>query len=105
MAINPVSLSLANTQMIDETNKLNATTTTPYEAQQSFAHTLKDAIASVNTQQVQSDAITEKLINGEDVDLHEVMITAQKASITLNATIEVRNKAIEAYQEIMRMTI
>ena len=78
---------------------------TPFEAQQSFANTLKDAIASVNNQQVQSDAMTNKLINGEDVDLHEVMITAQKASVTLNATMEVRNKAIEAYQEIMRMTI
>ena len=78
---------------------------TPFEAQQSFANTLKDAIASVNNQQVQSDAMTNKLINGEDVDLHEVMITAQKASVTLNATMEVRNKAIEAYQEIMRMSI
>lgn len=104
MAINPVSLSVANTQIIDETNKLT-TKATPFEAQQSFANTLKDAIASVNNQQIQSDAITDKLINGEDVDLHEVMITAQKASVTLNATMEVRNKAIEAYQEIMRMTI
>ena len=104
MAINPVSLSVANTQIIEETNKLSANAT-PFEAQQSFANTLKDAIASVNNQQVQSDAMTNKLINGEDVDLHEVMITAQKASVTLNATMEVRNKAIEAYQEIMRMTI
>jgi len=104
LAINPVSLSVANTQIIEETNKLSANVT-PFEAQQSFANTLKDAIASVNNQQVQSDAMTNKLINGEDVDLHEVMITAQKASVTLNATMEVRNKAIEAYQEIMRMTI
>ena len=49
--------------------------------------------------------MTEKLINGGNVDLHEVMITSQKASITLNATMEVRNKAIEAYQEIMRMSV
>ncbi|QCR31794.1 flagellar hook-basal body complex protein FliE [Lysinibacillus sp. SGAir0095] len=104
MAINPVSLSVANSQIIDETNKLKANST-PFEAQQSFANTLKDAIASVNNQQIQSDAMTQKLINGEDVDLHEVMITAQKASVTLNATMEVRNKAIEAYQEIMRMSI
>ncbi|MDN4494239.1 flagellar hook-basal body complex protein FliE [Ureibacillus aquaedulcis] len=104
MAINPVSLSAANTQTIDETSKLKAAAT-PFEAQQSFANTLKDAIASVNNQQVQSDAMTQKLINGEDVDLHEVMITAQKAGVTLNATLEVRNKAIEAYQEIMRMSI
>jgi flagellar hook-basal body complex protein FliE len=34
-----------------------------------------------------------------------VMIAAQKANITLNATVEIRNKVIEAYQEIMRMTV
>ena len=49
--------------------------------------------------------MTNKLINGENVELHEVMIAAQKASITLNATIEIRNKVIEAYQEIMRMNV
>ena len=49
--------------------------------------------------------MTEKLINGGNVDLHEVMIASQKASITLNATMEVRNKAVEAYQEIMRMSV
>jgi flagellar hook-basal body complex protein FliE len=104
LAINPISLNLANTQAVNEANKTIAAAT-PYEAQQSFANTLKEAIDSVNTQQIQSDTMTQKLINGEDVELHEVMITAQKASVTLNATMEVRNKAIEAYQEIMRMTI
>lgn len=79
--------------------------TTPYEAQQSFSNTLKHAISSVNEQQITSDKMTNKLITGQDVDLHEVMISAQKASITLNATMEVRNKVIEAYQEIMRMTV
>jgi len=78
---------------------------TPFEAQKSFANTLKDALDKVNNYQVQSDALTNKLVQGEDVELHEVMIAAQKASITLNATVEIRNKAIEAYQEIMRMTV
>ena len=36
---------------------------------------------------------------------NESMIASQKASITLNATMEVRNKVIEAYQEIMRMSV
>ncbi|KYG89502.1 flagellar hook-basal body complex protein FliE [Metasolibacillus sp. FSL H7-0170] len=101
MAINSISM-LTPTQGLQETNKLTAT---PYEAQQNFAATLKEAIAQVNEQQIQSDTMTNKLINGGNVDLHEVMITAQKASITLNATIEIRNKAVEAYQEIMRMSV
>ena len=59
--------------------------------QQSFANSLKEAIAKVNDQ-ITSDKFTQKLIKGEDVELHEVMIASQKASITLNATIEVRNQ-------------
>lgn len=78
---------------------------TPYEAQQSFANVLKNAINEVNDYQIQSDQMTNKLIRGENVELHDVMIAAQKASITLNATVEVRNKVIDAYQEIMRMNI
>ena len=104
MAINAVSLMTTQSQAINETTKLT-TPSTSYDAQQTFANTLKDAIASVNTQQVQSDVMTNKLINGEDVELHEVMISAQKASISLNATMQIRNKVIEAYQETMRMSI
>lgn len=77
----------------------------PYEGQQQFAVALKEAIANVNDAQKASDVATNKLINGGDIDLHEVMITSQKASVTLNATVEVRNKVIEAYQEIMRMSV
>jgi flagellar hook-basal body complex protein FliE len=49
--------------------------------------------------------MAEKLARGENVELHEVMIASQKASITLAATMEIRNKVIEAYQEVMRMQI
>ncbi|WP_040286865.1 flagellar hook-basal body complex protein FliE [Sporosarcina koreensis] len=78
---------------------------TTFESQQKFGAYLKDAIQDVNSAQVQSDMMTEKLVRGEDVDLHNVMITAQKASIALSATMEVRNKVVEAYQEIMRMPV
>jgi len=100
--INSVSM-LSPSQVVNETNQLNNVTSS--EAQKTFSNTLKEAIAKVNDQQIQSDTMTEKLINGGDVDLHEVMIASQKASVTLNTTIEVRNKVIEAYQEIMRMSV
>ena len=78
---------------------------TPYEAQQNFGNLLKNAIENVNSKQNESDVMTQKLVMGENVELHDVMITAQKASIALNATMEVRNKVIEAYQEIIRMPV
>ncbi|BCB03350.1 flagellar hook-basal body complex protein FliE [Bacillus sp. KH172YL63] len=76
---------------------------TPSEATGSFSQLLKQSIDEVNKMQVQSDQLTEKLVRGENVDLHQVMIASQKASITLQTTMEVRNKVVEAYQEIMRM--
>ena len=78
---------------------------TSFEAQQSFGSFLKAAINDTNKQQIESDVMTQKLVMGENVQLHEVMIAAQKASISLNATMEVRNKVVEAYQEIIRMPI
>ncbi|MFO1445903.1 flagellar hook-basal body complex protein FliE [Bacillus sp. Bva_UNVM-123] len=80
-------------------------TYTPYEAHKSFASVLKETINNVNELQVKSDEMTEKLVNGENIDLHQVMIASQKASVTMSATLEIRNKVIEAYQEIMRMPV
>ena len=93
--------SVANLMMNEQsTNKV-----TPNEAKTSFSNYLSEALNTVNNYQVQSDVLTNKLINGEDVNIEEVMIAAQKASVSLNLTLEVRNKAVEAYQEIMRMSV
>ncbi len=78
---------------------------TPAAAQQSFKVALSQAINHVNELQNESAKKTELLASGQIDDLHDVMITGQKASITLQATIEVRNKVVEAYQEIMRMQV
>ncbi|RFU68855.1 flagellar hook-basal body complex protein FliE [Bacillus sp. V59.32b] len=78
---------------------------TPYEAQQSFASALKESINKVNEAQGASDQVTERMARGENVDLHQVMIASQKSSITMSAALEVRNKVVEAYQEMMRMSI
>lgn len=78
---------------------------TSFDAQKSFASVLKDSLNKVNESQLEADSMTEKLAQGKDVDLHQVMIAQQKANITLQATLEVRNKVIEAYQEMMRMQV
>jgi flagellar hook-basal body complex protein FliE len=75
----------------------------PSESTGDFSQLLKNSIEEMNDMQVQSDQMTEKLVRGENVDLHQMMIASQKASITLQTTMEVRNKVVEAYQEIMRM--
>nr|WP_082918088.1 flagellar hook-basal body complex protein FliE [Oceanobacillus sp. Castelsardo] len=75
------------------------------ETKQNFANVLKGAVDSLNEIQIESDKKTEALASGNIDDLHEVMITAQKASITLETTVQIQKKVIDAYNEIMRMQV
>lgn len=75
------------------------------EVHQQFSSYLKDALNEVNNSQIASNEMTKKLVNNEGVELHDVLIAQQKASVSLQLTMEVRNKGIEAYQEIMRMQV
>lgn len=77
----------------------------PGEAHANFADTLKSAIEGVNNAQIASDKKTEGLAQGNVDDLHDVMIAAQKSSITLETTVQVQRKVIDAYNEIMRMQV
>ncbi|WP_096199357.1 flagellar hook-basal body complex protein FliE [Bacillus sp. FJAT-45350] len=78
---------------------------TPAEAQGEFKAALSNAINNVNELQNLSGKKTQLLAQGKIDNLHDVMITGQKASVALQATVEIRNKAVEAYQEIMRMPV
>lgn len=80
-----------------------AASTSTGQTTQKFSTFLKDSINELNNTQRASDIVTEKLAKGENVELQDVMITAQKASITMQTALEIRNKAVEAYQEMMRM--
>lgn len=100
-----ISFPLSAHVIKPEGKKTPTHTHTPYEAQKKFTAVLKEQIEKLNESQNQSDLMTEKLARKENVDLHQVMIASQKASITLQAAIEIRNKVIEAYQEIMRMQV
>lgn len=70
-----------------------------------FADLLKASIENVNNMQKQSDIKTDALALGKINDLHDVMITAQKASITLETAVQVQRKVIDAYNEVMRMQV
>jgi flagellar hook-basal body complex protein FliE len=76
-----------------------------YDAAVSFSQALREALGEVNRLQVEADQAARKLVTGEIKDLSEVTVAAEKANLALQLTIQVRNKAIEAYQEIMRMQV
>ena len=71
----------------------------------SFKGMLKDAVGEVNNLQKEADTLAVKLASGDVEDVHRAMIAMQKAKLALDLTIQVRNKVIDAYQEIMRMQV
>nr|WP_090574470.1 flagellar hook-basal body complex protein FliE [Paenibacillus sp. OV219] len=78
--------------------------TTPSEMTQSFSNFLKNAIDGVAAQEQNAQAMNDQYILG-NVDVSQVMISSQQAELGLQLTSQIRNKVIEAYQEIMRMQI
>ncbi|MCC6397531.1 MAG: flagellar hook-basal body complex protein FliE [Bacteroidetes bacterium] len=75
------------------------------ETNTSFGETLQRAITDVNSLQTEAGKAVEKMVVGEAVDLHEVMIAVEKAKTSFDLLMEIRNKTIEAYREIMRMQV
>ncbi|HZP81735.1 MAG TPA: flagellar hook-basal body complex protein FliE [Chthonomonadaceae bacterium] len=70
-----------------------------------FGQFLQNALAEVNETQVRAGEMTARLAAGENVDVHQVMIAAQEASTALSLAIQVRNKLVDAYQEIQRVNV
>ena len=70
-----------------------------------FAATLQDALGQVNETQRGADALSEGYERGEVVDVAKVMLARQEAGIAFEATLQVRNKLLSAYQDIMRMGV
>ena len=71
----------------------------------SFGDTLQNALSDVNGLQNRAGAMAQDFAVGRTSDVHSVMIAAQQATIALQLTTEVRNKAVEAYQNIMSITM
>lgn len=71
----------------------------------SFADFLKDAVNQVNDMQISAQKSNDLLAAGQVDNLHQVMIESEKADIALQYTIQVRNKIMDAYSEIMRMQV
>jgi len=71
----------------------------------SFMDTLKEKLGEVNEKQIAADVATEAFISGEDIDIHEVMLITEEAKMSLQLAVQVRNKLVEAYQEINRMQL
>lgn len=70
-----------------------------------FLAPLKDGMNQVSRLANESEALSTEAALGGDVDLHDVMIAAEKAGVAMQLTLQVRNKLVEAYQDVMRMQV
>lgn len=70
-----------------------------------FGEFLNSAVAKLNQSQLQADEVMQNFLVGDIQDIHQVTIAMREAKLTMQLAVEVRNKVVEAYQEISRMQI
>ncbi|WP_042275360.1 flagellar hook-basal body complex protein FliE [[Clostridium] dakarense] len=70
-----------------------------------FSQIIENAIHKVNDSQVNANSAIEGLIKGEDVSMHNVMLSVQESQMSMQLMLEVRNKLYEAYQEVNRVQL
>ncbi len=70
-----------------------------------FSSLLDTAVKSLSETQVNADNAIAQLAAGQNVELHSVMLAVEKANMTLQLALQIKNKITEAYQDIMRMQI
>jgi len=71
----------------------------------SFSETLEGAINDVDALQKEADTQVEAFVRGEQENIHEVMLSMEKARTSFQLMVEVRNRMLETYQELMRMQV
>ncbi|QJT10490.1 flagellar hook-basal body complex protein FliE [Oceanidesulfovibrio marinus] len=107
MAINNIAMN-AYKSALQDANKIVGQKSfeksdEPGGSHNTFANTIKDSLAKVNGLEEQKAGLIESFASGENQNVHELMISLQKASIAMSMTSAVRGKVMEAYREVMRM--
>lgn len=71
----------------------------------SFAHLVESAIDRVELSRGAADQAINRFVTGEEDELHSTVLTVQRAEIEFELALQVKNKVVQAYQEIMRMQV
>lgn len=90
---------------LNKASQIETPSTSSVTGDKSFADTLKNAISEVNQMQQVSNKKMQELSVGKTDNVADVMIASEKADIAMRVMVQVRNKVIDAYNEIMRMQV
>ena len=70
-----------------------------------FGELLKNAVEAVNHMQHESGRLEDAVAKGENANIHQAIIAGEKAGLSFRLMMQVRNKLVEAYQEVQRMQV
>jgi len=97
----------SNTRVLDEMRKngMEAQPPAAGDNAKTFSGMLKDSMEQVNQAQVESDVAIKNLVAGRSKNIHETMLAVEKADTSLKLMVQIRNKILDAYKEVMRMQV
>lgn len=90
-------------KIFDQIKPFNTATTE--SSKDDFLSMLKGKLEGINDSQIAADKVTESFIKGEETDISKVMLSGEEAKMSLELAVQVRNKLVEAYQELNRMQL
>jgi len=109
MSIQSVGFKAYTDAMAHFAKAEKATQATPvaraHPARDSFGATLSNSIGKVNEMQIEKNKMVQAFASGENQNVHELMISLQKAGLAINLTSAIRTKMMEAYKELSKMQI
>lgn len=103
-----IGTEIAFRQLQDKANlsaKPDPAESAPGEVLEKFGEILKENLNQVNQLQVDAEKAVQTYAVGGPVELHQVMIATERSGLALELTMQIRNKLLQAYQEISRMNV
>lgn len=91
--------------MIVKNNILNNKIEEAKEDNNGFLNMLKNKLDKVNEKQIKAEETTNSFLKGEETDVHKVMLDSEEAKLSVELAVQIRNKLVEAYQELNRMQL
>ena len=105
-AINPATIAALNPAAIPAISEIGAAQKTSASGSTSqITQSFESMLNSLNQSQANSDNLVQQLSQGDNVDLHTVMIGMEENNVNFNVAMSMRDKLVDAYHEIMRMQV
>jgi flagellar hook-basal body complex protein FliE len=101
MAISPISTSITGIQGIPRRDPLTGPSTS--ESADMFRSLLEQSVRTVSQNEADAGNAVDKFLSGEEEDTHKMTMAVQRADLSFDLFVQVRNKVVQAYQEVMRM--